>query len=417
MHPRILRLRRRVRSLGALLGRRRRVQLLSRNLEHLADRLDRVVRRLLDRRRSCRRSFPAAAAASAVDAAELAEEILHTHVHDLVRDDALEVELRDQAHGAERALLDEPGGARGARVAAAAVLVGAGGGAAARPPQLCARRRRALKLLLAGVEQHALEAHWLGVGTQRGVGGELGHAGREVIAEVGVRRDEGRLRDGGLEDQRDRAAEHVRRDRGVVDELGGQAVELLRRELVEDALDGLEGGGGGGGGGRGRRGGGRGGGGGGGRGGPVRRRRGRPGRPADVGRADDRRGLAPGVSRAALLCPVPRRLLRLLLLLLLLLLLASGRGLACCAPAGGSPAPPVALLRRSSARGRGDGDAGLRRGPRDGAAGCSRRSLPGFGVVAVDDELGEGLEGRRGGGHAGLFWEWREGGGRGKRKR
>ena len=105
MHPRILRLRRRVGSLGALLGRRRRVQLLSRNLEHLADRLDRVVRRLLDRRRSCRRSFPAAAAAAAVDAAELAEEILHTHVHDLVRDDALEVELRDQAHGAEHTFI------------------------------------------------------------------------------------------------------------------------------------------------------------------------------------------------------------------------------------------------------------------------------------------------------------------------
>ena len=62
-----------------------------------------------------------------------------------------------------------------------------------------------------------------------------------MVAQVRVGRDERRLRDGGLEDERDRAAEDVGGDGGVVDELGREAVEFLRGELVEDALDRLQG--------------------------------------------------------------------------------------------------------------------------------------------------------------------------------
>ena len=390
MHPRVLRLRRRVR-LGSLLGRRRRVQLLARHLEHLADGLYRVVRRLFNNRR--RRSFPSAAAAAAVDAAKLAQQVLHAHVHDLVGDDALQVQLRDQADGAQRALLDESRCARVGRIAA--LFVGAGG-ISARAPQLGARRRSPLELLLAGVEQDALEPHRPRVGAGVGSRRELGNAGRQVVAEVRVGRDEGGLRDSRLEDQGDRATEHVGRDGRVVDELGRETVEFFRGELVEDALDGLEGDGGGCGGGRG---GGRGCGGrgsrGGGRGGSLR---GSPGGASDVGGPDDGRGLSRVVAARSLAG------LRLgLLLLLLLMLLASGRGLA--PSGGGAPAPPVALLGRSGRpRGGGDGNAGLGRGSRDGASGGSGRSFARIGVVAVDEELRDGLEGRGGRGHAGLFF-------------
>ena len=387
MHPRVLRLRRRVRRrlrARPLLGRRRRVQLLPGHLEDLADRFDGVVRRLLYCR--TRRRLPS----PSVDAAELAQQVLHAHVHDLVRDNALEVELRDQAHGAQGALLDQP---RRARVAGVVVVViRSNRGAAARPPQLCARRRRALELLLAGVEQHALEAHGLGVRARVRVRRELGHARREVVAEVGVRRHKRRLRDGGLEDERDGAAEHVGGDGRVVDELGGEAVELFGRELVEDALDGLEGDGGGSGGGRGGGGRSRGGGGVGRCAGGIAVGRGGPGGAPDVGRPDDRRGVSSRVAAAAAALGLSLRLLR----------LASGRGLACAAPGGGGSAPPVALLGRG--RCRGNGDAGLGRGSGDGAAGGSRCSLPGVGVVAVDEELGDGLEGRGGGGHARLVF-------------
>ena len=118
VHPRVLRLRRSV-GLGPFLGRRGRVQLLSGDLEHLADGLDSVVRRLLDR---CRRR-PFTSTAASVDAAKLSQQILDAHVDDLVRDHPFQVELRDQAHGAQRALLDDPGGAR-----VAGVVVVAGGG-------------------------------------------------------------------------------------------------------------------------------------------------------------------------------------------------------------------------------------------------------------------------------------------------
>ena len=262
-------------------------------------------------------------------------------MHDALLDDALDVQLRDEAHRAQRALLGAAGG-RGGGVLA---RVGRGRGGARRA--LGPRGRRgggpALKLLLARVEQDAAEGDGL-AGLGRGSSAAAGHTpgapvvrvrrevgdGRgQVVAQVGVERDKGGLGDRVLEQAGDRAPQ----DGGRGDQAGqlaGQAVKVVRGQLVQDAFHRFQRG-------RGRLGvgsrcaAGAGAGAGGAAG--LLRGRGRPGGAADVGRLHD-------LGRAG---PVRRGRVR---------AGARGRGARPTALRAGAP---VALVGRRAGRGQADG--------------------------------------------------------------
>mmetsp|Transcript_13156 Transcript_13156/g.35127 ORF Transcript_13156/g.35127 Transcript_13156/m.35127 type:complete len:282 (+) Transcript_13156:157-1002(+) len=146
------------------------------------------------------------------------EQLDEALVHDLLGEHALLVQLADEADVAKRALLGLGHGVR-------RLLVG-------KAVQVDVLLR--LELLLAAVEQEALEGDGLCARVALG-GRELGKALRAGDAEVCVHAAKGGLGEGLVEDELDHQREVGRRLHGHRAELVPDLLELLRRDLVEEA--------------------------------------------------------------------------------------------------------------------------------------------------------------------------------------